>query len=723
MDADDLLKLAKKGKLDDLEACWMDIVAEGGFDLRRLLAVPQILASRGHERDAESLVWYLIDELRQAGQRETAFEAARTAASFLPSSDLLREALSELYVEAYRAREDVDLMARLAFGPADTPLPEGIGSMDNLLAFRPGIYVLDPQHGEVGRVEGFDAERGGVLIRFADSDKLYAGALLARLQQVDQDDFRALRAFESERLSQMAQDDPEELLSLALSTLDRRMELRRLRIYLEPVVGNWSRWWSKARRKLSRSANIGMTPGPAPALFLRSSPLSHGQRMVRRFDGIVAPVARLRAALDIVEEARAHGHIELEALEHVADALARLAAGASDESPHLAFAAFAVAGACRHAAGGVAAGPGPSERVVERTLNDPESLVAAVPDAQVQLVALDALRTYAGEAWPEVCVALMPVAERAVCGFLAGELERAGRADALRDACARIMARGKAHAGALAWLWRSSAAGRLPAGLDLGALTIRLLSAAAALVRVEGLSEAERRERLHELRNALFMRNGAALRRALSAARPEQLAVIKSMAEFNPGLTPQRIEELAVLLRATEPSLFEKPVPPWEQGVIYVTEAGIARRTAELEHLVHVELPRVIQEVGEAASFGDLSENAEYKAAVERRTRLAEQVGRMQEELAEARVIAPEMADVDHVTIGSRVRLYNLATGQEEVITFLGPWDARPAERIYAYNAPLGMKFMGRVVGDVVEFDLEGEQPRRWEVLGIEPAL
>jgi transcription elongation GreA/GreB family factor len=64
----------------------------------------------------------------------------------------------------------------------------------------------------------------------------------------------------------------------------------------------------------------------------------------------------------------------------------------------------------------------------------------------------------------------------------------------------------------------------------------------------------------------------------------------------------------------------------------------------------------------------------------------------------------------------------NELTGAAETMTFLGPWDAQPDERIYAYNAPLGLAFMGKAVGDVVTYRF-GPEERRWEILQTEAGV
>ncbi len=244
----------------------------------------------------------------------------------------------------------------------------------------------------------------------------------------------------------------------------------------------------------------------------------------------------------------------------------------------------------------------------------------------------------------------------------------------------------------------------------------------ADLVRTSGLREDLRKEQVAELRSALFVRDARPLKEALDGASAHQVGIIKGLAEYNAGLTDNMRVIITDILRALQPALFIKKVNPWEEDVVYTTEAGMERRRADLEQIVHVRLPEVMREIGQAAQFGDLSENAEYSAAVEERGRLAERAGRMQEEMAEARPITREMADADHVTVGSRVRTRNLLSGQEQTFTFLGPWDADPDKGIMAYNAPLGLAFMGKQVGDEVDYRA-GTEERKWEVLAIEAGV
>jgi hypothetical protein len=331
---------------------------------------------------------------------------ARAAAGVLPASDVLRDLLAELCAGAHSERPDAAALVEVTLRAREVPLDEALRALDNLIGLEPGAYVLDPQRGAVGRVRGFDADRGGMAVEFEDGEKSYPPAMAGRLAAVEQDDFRALSGFERERLSALAQDAPEELCRILLTTLDRRMALRRVRLYLEPVVGSWSRWWSGARKALARSAVIGMTAGKSPSLFLRARPLTHGERLRRQFDAAGADVARLSEALRICREAR-HGHgIDGAVVQHAADGVAPLLGAEADETP-VALAALAV---LRQLEAQGAAMPEVHPSALDglsSLLTRPEALARALPRTDVLLACLDMLRQERPGAWVDFFVALM----------------------------------------------------------------------------------------------------------------------------------------------------------------------------------------------------------------------------------------------------------------------------------------------------------------------------
>ena len=95
--------------------------------------------------------------------------------------------------------------------------------------------------------------------------------------------------------------------------------------------------------------------------------------------------------------------------------------------------------------------------------------------------------------------------------------------------------------------------------------------------------------------------------------------------------------------------------------VSYYTAEGLKKLREELNYLKDVERPRASQAIGEARDKGDLSENAEYDAAKEAQGMLEMKISKMEETLANARVIDESQLDVSKVLVLSKVRIKNLS--------------------------------------------------------------
>ncbi|MBW7856951.1 MAG: transcription elongation factor GreA [Leptonema sp. (in: Bacteria)] len=151
---------------------------------------------------------------------------------------------------------------------------------------------------------------------------------------------------------------------------------------------------------------------------------------------------------------------------------------------------------------------------------------------------------------------------------------------------------------------------------------------------------------------------------------------------------------------------------------ILVSSEGLEKTKSYYNHLVNVELRENADDIGIAQAKGDLRENAEYKAALERQSSLQAEITRMAADLKKAQVIDPSSVRTDIVTIGSRISVTD-SKGAKLAYTILGPWDADTEKGIISYVSPLGKSLIGKSVGDTAT--LEGGQS--YHIEQIEKAI
>ena len=120
----------------------------------------------------------------------------------------------------------------------------------------------------------------------------------------------------------------------------------------------------------------------------------------------------------------------------------------------------------------------------------------------------------------------------------------------------------------------------------------------------------------------------------------------------------------------------------------------------DLEHQLHFELPKAIQH---AREFGDLSENAEYKAAKEKQTMVQVRVSQLQQRLMEVDSIDVSKIPTDRAAYGSSLVLFDLE--KEEKITYklVTSEESDPDNGLISTVSPIGQALMGKEEGDEVK--------------------
>jgi len=289
-----------------------------------------------------------------------------------------------------------------------------------------------------------------------------------------------------------------------------------------------------------------------------------------------------------------------------------------------------------------------------------------------------------------------------------------------------ILGRPERYPFALVWLWKTVCAEKLPevvGDVKRFDVAISLLAASNHMNRESVYEGKQAKEAVAQLKSAISAKNFDLLRSALKETDEDGALRAFHVTERNFILGEHTRVQAMNIISQTHPNLFTKTVPPWEDTeVIYTTPAGLKKRQAEFTELVNVKMSANAKAIGEAAARGDLSENAEFTAALEERNLLTEKAGRMEAELQKTKLIKAEMAEGNIVTVGSRVVAKDLATGATETMTFLGPWDSDPAQGIYSYLAAMAQAFMGKRVGDRVELTVD-KGTRTWEIVETGPGV
>lgn len=140
--------------------------------------------------------------------------------------------------------------------------------------------------------------------------------------------------------------------------------------------------------------------------------------------------------------------------------------------------------------------------------------------------------------------------------------------------------------------------------------------------------------------------------------------------------------------------------------VSYYTPEGLKKLKEELNQLRDVERPKASQAIAEARDKGDLSENAEYDAAKEAQGLLEMKIAKMEELLANARLIDESQLDTSKVLVLSTVKLKNKKNNQELTYTLVAESEADLKSGKISVTSPIGKGLLGKEVGEIAEIQV-----------------
>jgi transcription elongation factor GreA len=150
-----------------------------------------------------------------------------------------------------------------------------------------------------------------------------------------------------------------------------------------------------------------------------------------------------------------------------------------------------------------------------------------------------------------------------------------------------------------------------------------------------------------------------------------------------------------------------------------ITRAGLTRLHQDLKRLKSQERPRIVKEIAEARSHGDLSENAEYHAAKEKQSHLEGRIQQIEHWIATAEVIDVSRLSGDRVVFGATVTLTDSQSGDEVLYRIVGELEADLKQGKISVTSPIARALIGKSEGDEVKVQAPGGI-REYEICSVE---
>lgn len=159
-----------------------------------------------------------------------------------------------------------------------------------------------------------------------------------------------------------------------------------------------------------------------------------------------------------------------------------------------------------------------------------------------------------------------------------------------------------------------------------------------------------------------------------------------------------------------------------EEKKTILTYAGLKSLEDELENLKVVKRKEVAGKIKEAREQGDLSENAEYDAAKDEQRDIETRIEELEKILKNAEVVVEDEVNLDKISIGCKVTVYDEEFEEETDFQIVGSTEANSLKGKISNESPVGKALLGREIGDVVKVETQAGEIS-YRVLKIERSI
>jgi len=588
---------------------------------------------------------------------------------------------------------------------------------EQLEKLKPGTFCLHRSWG-FGRVAEWNLLLNQIVIDFTGkkSHPMQVQYAAENLTPLGSEHFLARKASDLPSIKKLAAEDPVAVVRSIIESLGDQATAAQIGEWLIGDVftgAEWKRWWESTKKLLKASGAFSVPAKKTEPIQMRAEGISHADELIAAFHKARQPKEQIIATEQIIKFHQQFKEPEKQ-LQPIIATIENMAARNQKMHPQLAFEL-------------IIARDDLLERVpqlhtthigltVSKLINDEEKrLLSILPKltAAKEKKVLQALPSALGQRWTERALQLLQGSHGRMVAQIARILGETGQQGELRLVLEHSIREHSATSEMLAWLCTER-----EGWSEL--ITPELLGAILAALEREQHGAPGRASKLHrafvedrQLLGQMLANTDIGIAR--DAVRRLQLSPL-----FD-ELTKRSLLARIIRIHPELETMITRAQPEEKAAPLIVSWSSLEKRKAEYEELVRVKIPENSKEIALARSYGDLSENFEFKAAKQMQSVLMRRKADLEQMLHNARGTSFKNVDISRVSIGTIIRLRNVETNNEESYTILGAWDGDPEQHIISYQTAIGQALLGHSVGETISLNTE-HGVAQFTIVSIEPA-
>ncbi|PYL40323.1 MAG: hypothetical protein DMF36_03185 [Verrucomicrobia bacterium] len=582
---------------------------------------------------------------------------------------------------------------------------------------KPGTFCLHKSWG-FGRVSEWNLLLNQIVIDFAGkkSHPMQAEYAAENVTPLAPEHFLARKATDLTSIKSLARENPAALVRNILESLDGKATAQQISEWLIGDVfteTEWKRWWESTKKVLKASGVFSVPSKKTDPIQIRGEGVSYADELVDTFNKARQPKEQIAALEQIVKSHQQFKEPEKQ-LQPIIATIENMTVRNQKMHPEFAFELIIVRDDLLERLASLHS-THVGLTLSKLILDEEERLISVLqklPAAKEKRI-LQALPTALGPRWTERGLDLMQQSHGRMVAQIPRILSEGGKHDELRTMLERSIREHSATSEMLAWLCSER-----EQWSEL--VTQELLGAIFAALEREQHNTAGRTGKLYRTLVEDRQLLGDIFRKSDVATARDWMRRLQLSHLFD-ELTKRSLLARLVKVYPELESMITGAQSEDETAPLIVSWSSLERRKTEYEELVKTKIPENTREIALARSYGDLSENFEFKAAKQMQSVLMRRKTELEQMLHNARGTSFENVDTSRVSIGTIVTLRNVETGQEETYTILGAWDGDPDHNIISYQTAIGQALLGHKAGETISLNTE-HGSAQFAIVSIQPA-
>ncbi len=704
-----------------IEAIWDRIIFLYPEDTKLIIAIAKKIREAANDEYVATLVFSnVVKTLMKAEKFKLVLPVVKFCVGLHSSEKTYRKALEDCYREIYKDHQQLDhYLKAAAIGQSWKPYREAIRFFETHIAFDEGSFVSHKSWG-LGQVKTIEKER--VVISFENKKDHEMSLMIAlrSLTVLDENHILLWKTRKPEELKAMLETNPLGVIELIMRSNDLEdINSKDLKEAIVPELltdKEWTRWWLRAKKVMESSNTIVPSLQKRNVIELRDTERSVVEELISRFKKTTNFDNKVSVALNFIDRG---GDINIPSAQAVAQYFLEILNSQTEASDKKVISLTILT---------LAKSTEVEEHFADISLiNGIKNIVDFYSDLDVNLQKIFLRYIQKSEEWANFYSDIMlktPLAKNHNSMLI--ELVTHNKWENINSIFTYVLTHFQEKPEFFIWVARyvlDEMHDELGKAIRNEEFVLRMLTLVDILnseISVK-TSLAKNKKLLSQVEEFLFKKDllGKVIEESDESTAQSLFALLTSTITFDKEHKESYLEQL----NAKYPQLkVEKPKNTIikTRHPFLVTKGSYNNKRKELENIVNVQIPENSLSIGEAMEKGDLRENSEYKAALEKQDQLKATLIKLESDLGQAKIIDKSKIKTNKVDVGIKV---TLEEEQDGIVIYqiLDQWAVNFDKGIISYHSPLGHSLLDKKVGDKVRFEFNGEV-KNFKVIEIELA-